>query len=102
MIEIFRATLFEAFYSSEGEMINRRKQLELKYRDREMERFIAERIGKRHSQVKRRESLALRWRSFELKAVIFFKDLDCFIDFCLARYIVWRETRRERKGVGQD
>lgn len=32
------------------------------------------------------------------RAANFFKDLDSFIDYCLARYIVWRETRRSNKG----
>jgi hypothetical protein len=28
------------------------------------------------------------------RTLAFFRDFDYFIDFCLARFIVWREVRR--------
>ena len=40
---------------------------------------------------------AAMWRTVERKLIAFFKDLDFFIDFCLARWIVWRELHREKK-----
>lgn len=36
-------------------------------------------------------------RAFKRKVIDFFKDLDFFIDFCFARWIVWREMHREKK-----
>ncbi|HEY7912524.1 MAG TPA: hypothetical protein VIG62_11490 [Blastocatellia bacterium] len=35
--------------------------------------------------------------SLNHKAEIFFNDLDHYVDFCIARFLVWRELRRERK-----
>jgi len=39
-----------------------------------------------------------QWALLKHRAVNFFKDLNSYIDFRLARYIVWRETRRSKKG----
>jgi hypothetical protein len=58
----------------------------LKTRDHELVAFRT----KRQDQAATRHLLMNR-------ALAFFKDFDHFIDFCLARFNVWREVRRERR-----
>ena len=43
----------------------------------------------------RRERKARTRRSIERRLRVFFRDLDYFIDLCIARFLVWRETRRK-------
>jgi hypothetical protein len=36
------------------------------------------------------------------RAIIFFKDLPHYIDFLIARFLVWRELRSERKRANRE
>jgi hypothetical protein len=36
----------------------------------------------------------------EMPAANFSKDFACYMDFCLARLMVWRALRRERRAGG--
>ncbi|HEY7543942.1 MAG TPA: hypothetical protein VID27_03625 [Blastocatellia bacterium] len=78
------------------EMMKRMKALQQKMTKREYERFIA-------SQTQKPISLSgesrVGWPTMlRRRAASFFDDLRRYMDFCQARFMVWRETRRRSKG----
>jgi hypothetical protein len=66
------------------------KIVERESRRREIERLIETRGA-------RGKGRAMWLDSLNHRAEVFFKDLDRYVDFCIARFLVWRELRRERK-----
>lgn len=42
----------------------------------------------------RRERKTRSKRALKRRLLVFLKDLDFYIDFCIARFLVWREMRR--------
>ena len=75
------------------EMVRRLKTFECQVRRRELEQFI---YGQAQeplvSESKRGSRVA---RPALLNSLV--DDLGRYIDLCLARFLVWRETRRKRK-----
>jgi hypothetical protein len=98
MIEIYARLDLKPPLPSEGEMTNRMKQLEKTFRNREFEHLVSGQAREASLSRGERRTLASAWSLFERRLVIFFKDFDHYIDFCIARYIVWRETRRDGRG----
>jgi hypothetical protein len=49
----------------------------------------------------KRANLSATRFSLRHSVIAFLNDFDCFIDFCLARFVLWREARRERKEISQ-
>jgi hypothetical protein len=78
-------------------MLDQLKQLPGNQRRIEFESLPAPPVDKRHAADSKQLHFAAMRRAFERKVIGFFKDLDFFIDFCLARWIVWRELHREKK-----
>lgn len=99
MIEILARLDVKPPYPSAGEMVNAMKQLEKEFRKRERERFLSAEARKAPFLGSKRESLASSYGLFKRRLTNLFKDLNHYIDFSLARYIVWRETRRRRKAA---
>ena len=79
-------------------MTNRMKQLQRKIRKRELEWFLNREAQQSRFVSERRESPASRWSLLKRRLVSFFQDLERFMDFRLAFYIVRRESRRDREG----
>ena len=51
-------------------------------------------VGKRTVE---REIKAIKWARLKRSMRSFFKDFDHYIDFCIARFLFWREPRCEMK-----
>lgn len=104
MIEIYARLDLTRLNPSEDEMTNRMKrtnrikQLKRKIHKKELDRFLNAEAQESPLLSERRESAASRWSPLKRRLVSFLKDLDGFIDFGFARYIVRREARRDREG----
>lgn len=79
------------------EMVNRMKVFERHLRRREFERFIYGPSQTPVVSVSKRESWVMRPAHLKSLAASLVDDLGRYIDLCLARFLVWRETRRKRK-----
>jgi hypothetical protein len=84
-------------HPSAGEMTNLMKQFEKQLRRRELTPLINAEAEKTPHENSRGGRGALRRQSpgWPLRALI--DDLQRFFDFCVARYIVWRETPKDWK-----
>ena len=86
-------------HPSAGEMANRMKQFEKRLRRRELSRFLnAEAEKSPYSNSWGRRGTLRRHSWGRRRALIY--DLQHFVGFCLARYIIWRETPRNWKRGG--
>jgi len=80
-------------YASADEMIRRMKEAQRNRYAKECNTMIqAKSYDATHTE-NRRERKARRKRLLKRRLLIFFRDLDNFIDFSIARFIVWRATR---------
>lgn len=73
------------------------KQLQSNQHRIEFESLSETPVDKRRAANLKQLHFAAMRRAVERKVIDFFKDLDFFIDFCLARWIVWRELHREKR-----
>ena len=107
MIEVLmrvylKPELMKPEHPSANEMANRMKQFEKESHKKELEQFRNREASQPPLLSDWRENIAARWGLLKRSLLIFFKDLDRFIDFLLALYIVRRETRRDKKGDGKE
>ena len=54
-------------------------------------------VDKRRAANSKRLHFAAMRHAVERSVIDYFKDLDLFIDFCLARWIVWLELHRNKR-----
>ena len=83
-------------HPSANEMARRMKRFEKEFRRMAQAQAMNAEASKRRFSNDGRECRASRWTLWERRLGILFRDLNRLIDFWLARYIVWRETRRDR------
>lgn len=84
-------------HPSQDEMAKRLRGFKRKLQKQEQARLLATCDSEGIAQRAKREGKAAKWALLKRNIVSLLKDIDTFVDFCLARYIVWRETRGGRK-----
>ena len=80
---------------SEDEMVKRFRSLERRLHGEDLAHMLGSQcVGT--SKIKP-EMRAMKWALLKHRIVTFFKDFDHYIDYCIARFLFWRELRRQRK-----
>ena len=86
-------------YTSEEEMVSRLRSLQMRLQRQELARMLGSQYGE--ASTAEREIKAIKWAKLKRKMRSFFKDFGHYIDFCIARFLFWRELRRQRKSKEQ-
>jgi hypothetical protein len=77
-------------------MAQRLRRLQSKLRRIELARLLARQEEAAPSRSKR-PPLTTIWIAFKRWAISFCKDLDRYVNYCLARWLVWRAMRPDKK-----
>lgn len=113
MIEIYARLNRQPEHRREDEMADRLRSYRRSLRRREFERMLHAQSHKSSSPTVKEGVIAptpalpngratvppapQKWPWLKSRAANFSKDLAHYMDFCLARLMVWRELRRQRK-----
>ena len=78
-------------------MRSRTDRFKFLLRQEELDRFIASQSQEADGFRSRRERRSARWALLKMATATAFEELSRYADLCLARFIVWRATRRNNK-----
>jgi hypothetical protein len=95
MIGLYTRLDMKPYYISKEEMVSRLRSLQKKLQRQELARMLGSQYVE--ASTAEREIKAIKGTLLKRKMTSFFKDFGHYIDFCIARFLFWRELRRERK-----
>ncbi|MEW6130483.1 MAG: hypothetical protein AB1757_25840 [Acidobacteriota bacterium] len=82
-------------YLSVNEWLRRLKEAQKRAAVREYDKMIhAKNFAATFGEIRRARKISAK-HMLKRRWLIFLRDLDYFIDFCIARFIMWRAMRRK-------
>ena len=96
MLVIYARLDMKPEHPSDGEMVRRLKSFQRKMHRQEFERMLNAQRDESALGIRFADGSS-KWDLLKRRAVSFFKDFSYYIDFCMARFLIWRMMLHERK-----